>query len=358
VAVSGQGVEVTARESLLTGYFSAEVGGDQPATFGETRVAFEPLRIETVRSFGIGADLPYVGEIRGVVSSAGGAAGGAELFLDLVASVAPESGEVSASSFSVQGPLEIVEEMQVRFAGVRVSARPLYLAALRPLVETDPERLRGVVQAAFLLNGTLEDLRIDEGSVAYQVGDAPASALTELAGVVRMDPELSFDVSANAQPLSLGTIAEVFPGMPFRTARFAGPLRVAGTMQQFSVDAELAGSAGTIAARGVINPGTPLRFDISGDVSAFNADAVLTRSVPVEGPVTGSFAAAGTATAFDFNVDLLQEGTDPGGPGSFVLAGTFRGGTADPALIQVAGDVSLPACPGRHRRVGQRNERS
>ncbi|HEX6069797.1 MAG TPA: hypothetical protein VFZ18_08235, partial [Longimicrobiaceae bacterium] len=352
MAIAGTGVEVTARDSRIAGFFSAEIGGGRPVTFGETRVSLEPLRIETIRSFGIGADLPYTGEIRGIVSSGGGTAGAAQsLNLDVAMTAAPESGDIAPSTLILQGPVELGADGDVRFAGVRVAAQPLYLAALRPLVETDPERLRGVVRGSFFVNGNRQDLRITEGQVEYAVGDAPASALTELTATVQMEPELRFDVSARAQPLALGTIAELFPGMPFRTARFAGPIRVAGTMEEFELDARLAGSAGVIAARGRVNPGTPLRFDISGDVTAFNAEAVLARPVPVEGPVTGTFAASGSAENFAFDVDLVQEGGEGQG-GRFALAGTFRGGGGSPALVQVGGDVAnfnLGALIGRPR---------
>lgn len=352
-AIAGTGVEVTALDSRLTGFFSAEVGGGQPAVFGATRVSLDPVTIETIRSFGIAAELPYTGEIRGVVASQGGTAGAAqELDLDLVAVVAPESGDVARSTLFLQGPVTVGEEMELRFVGLRAAAQPLHLAALRPLTDADPERLRGVVRGSVVLNGTLQDLRISDGVVAYQVGDAPETTLTALEATVQVEPELRFDVAARAQPIALGTIAELFPGMPFRTARFAGPIRIAGTADRFEVDAQLTGSAGSIAATGVVQPGTPLRFDLSGNVTAFNAEAVITRPVPLEGTVTGSFAVNGTAEAFAFNVDLVQQpsGTQEGG--NFALAGTYRAGGGAPALVQVGGDVSnfnLGAVIGRPR---------
>src|SRR5690606_27085616 len=147
-------LEVEVRDSRITGYLSAEIGGDAPAAFGETRLSLEPLRIETVRSFGIGADLPYTGEITGTVSSAGGVAGDtAELQLDLTAAVTPESRETTASTIFVQGPIALTEEMEVRFAGLRVAVQPLYLEALRPLSEEKADRLRGVLRGSVILEG-------------------------------------------------------------------------------------------------------------------------------------------------------------------------------------------------------------
>ena len=351
-AVAGSDLEMEARDSRITGFFAAEVGGDEPARFGATRLSLDPLRIETVRSFGIGAELPYTGEVRGVLSATGAEGADGHIDLDLAATIAPESGAVSPSTIFVQGPLAIGEGMEVRMDGVRASLQPLHLAALRPLMEEPPEQLRGVLRGTALLQGTPTDLRMVDGRLEYEVGSAPASVLTQLTASISTDPEVTFDVSARAEPIALGTVAELFPAMPFRTARFSGPIRIAGTSREFEVDTDLSGSAGRIAARGVITPGTPLSFDLSGEVAAFNAEAVLTRPIPFQGAVTGDFAANGTTEAFGFEVDLLQEGADPIGGGSFRLAGSVRGGGAGPPAVQVAGQVAnfnLGAVIGRPR---------
>src|SRR5690606_9816099 len=178
------------------------------------------------------------------------------------------------------------------------------------------------------------------------------TAVTEIEATIRTEPELSFDLSARAQPLALGTVAELFPGLPFRTARFAGPFRISGTPQRFDIDAQLAGSAGSIAVRGFVEPGSPLRFDLSGNVTAFNAEAVVTRPVPLEGTVTGSFAVNGTSEAFAFDVDLLQQASPTQEGGTFALQGSFRAAGGAPALVEVGGQVSnfnLGAVIGRPR---------
>lgn len=353
LAIGASDLEVEVRDSRITGYLSAEIGGDAPAAFGETRLSLEPLRIETVRSFGIGADLPYTGEITGTVSSAGGVAGDtAELQLDLTAAVTPESRETTASTIFVQGPIALTEEMEVRFAGLRVAVQPLYLEALRPLSEENADRLRGVLRGSVILEGTPRDLQLSQGRLDYEVGEAPVTTLTEISASIRLDPELRFDLSTQAQPIALGTLAALFPGLPFRSARFAGPLRLSGTADEVRIDAQLAGSAGSIMAQGAVWPGDPLRFDVNGEVAAFNAEAVLARSVPMEGPVTGTFQVNGSSQQFAFNVDLAQEGEEAEQEGRFALAGTFRSGTDAPALIDVAGDVSnfnLGAVIGRPR---------
>ena len=351
-ALSGTDLEVEANDSRLHGFFSVEAGGDEPARFGATRIALDPLRVETVRSFGVLTDLPYRGDIRGVLSATGAEGFDQQIDLDLAAFIAPESGEVTASTIFVQGPLALGSAMEPRLDGVRVSMQPLHLAALRPLMEDPPDQLRGILRGTAILQGTPADLRMVDGRLEYAVGDAPTSVLTQVNAAVSTDPRLTFDLSARAEPIALGTVAELLPAMPFRSARFSGPIRVAGTMDEFRVDADMSGAAGRILARGVVNPGTPLRFDVSGEVAAFNAEAVLTRAVPFQGSVTGQFAANGTTEAFGFEVDLLQEGITPGTGGSFQLAGSVQGGGAGPVAVQVAGQVeqfNLGAVIGRPR---------
>src|SRR5690606_34215814 len=78
--------------------------------------------------------------------------------------------------------------------------------------------------------------------------------------------------------------------------------------------------------------GTPLRFDVEGRVETFTASAIMRAELPVEGPVSGTFAARGSAEDFRFDVDLAQTA------GSFALSGRVRlpGGVP---IFEVGGEV-------------------
>lgn len=338
--VAATGMEVAVGDSRITGFVSATVGGEEEAVFGDTYLLLSPLRIETIRSFGLPLDLPYTGEIRGLITSAGGPlASGPELNVDLTTNFAPEAGNVATSTVFLHGPIGIGPQMEFRIEGVSLAFQPVYLAALRPLLDGEIEQLRGMARGNVMVSGTFADLRLADGAVTYQVGDAPVSSLTELAATIRRDPDLSFELTARAQPIALGTIAELFPTLPFRTARFSGPVSVAGSADEMEFELQLAGSPGTVIASGTIQPGTPLRFAVTGEVMAFNPEAVLTRPVPVEGPVSGSFAVNGTTEQFAFDVNLLQQGGSGEEDGSFALAGTFHAQGAAPPLLEAGGQV-------------------
>ena len=156
------------------------------------------------------------------------------------------------------------------------------------------------------VSGTPERLSFAGGDLSYQVGGAPRSRLTGLAGAVTLQPELSYELRAQAQPLALATLTELFPALPFRSATLSGPIFVGGGPGQVRFDADLQGAAGGLRVSGTAQPGPPLRFDVSGRLQAFTPSAVLQGQLPVEGPVSGTFSAQGTAAAFGFSVDLNQ----------------------------------------------------
>ena len=343
-AVSARDLVVTAFDSRVTGRFSALVGGELPASFWDTRLMLDPLRLRTLEQLGLAEDIPYAGEIRGSLAADAGTAGAAvPLRVDLTATFAPEGSDVPVSTVHATGPVRLGEKnVPIRFAGVEVVFQPLHLAALRPIAPPEQhERLRGTLRGAATLTGTPQSLRVEGGDLAYQVGDAPRSRLTGLSLSLETQPEMSFVLEARAAPLALGTLAELFPAFPFRTASFAGPIRIEGTASQFRIDTELSGAAGLIALRGTVSPGEVLRFDLTGRVAALNTQAVMDRPSPVQGPVTGTFAAAGSAEDFHFDVDLLQEGGDAaGGEGRFALEGRFRKPTGGEAQVDVAGNIT------------------
>ncbi|HET7276306.1 MAG TPA: translocation/assembly module TamB domain-containing protein, partial [Longimicrobiaceae bacterium] len=334
IAVGANDLVVTAFDSRVEGNLSALIGGGLPATFGDTELRLDPLRIETIEQLGLVADIPYTGQITGSITSAGGEIEGGALQLDLVASVSAEGSDLPPSSIAIQGPISVgaTNEM-VRFQGVQVALRPLHLAALRPLVEGQDERLTGDITGSFILTGTPDSLQVRQGNLAYEVGDAPPTSLAEVSIDIARNGQISFDLSARADPLNLLTLGEIFPAIPFRQARLSGPLRISGTTESMQVRADLEGPEGGIAFEGEVRPGETLAFDLSGRVSAFRPGEFLAQDVPVDGPVTGTFSVAGTAADFLFNVDLAQE------TGRFALEGRFRQIGGEP-VVEVAGDVS------------------
>lgn len=346
IEVRGSDVLLTALDSRIAGHFSALVGGTAPASFWNTRLSLEPLRFETLDSLGIGSNIPYNGEVRGVIASVGeSTATAGALQVDLTASFAPRDGSAPTSTIVAQGPVALGGGAGFRLDAVRVSIQPLYLAALRPFAPPEQAaRMQGALRGSVLASGTMDQLHLENGDISYAVGEATPTRFTGIELSLAMGQPVTFDLRARAEPLALATLKEIFPALPFQSARFAGPIHLFGTSDEIRLDAQLSGSPGSFTVRGSVRPGTPMSFDLSGRLSALSPDAVLTQSVAVEGPLTGTFNAVGSTADLRFGVDLTQ------GDGRFRLGGRVHTPEGQSPIFEVAGDVTnfnLGALVGR-----------
>ncbi|MBA3969470.1 MAG: translocation/assembly module TamB domain-containing protein, partial [Gemmatimonadetes bacterium] len=291
-----------------------------------------PLNLADLERLGLVDEVPFTGPVRGTLASAPGDA----FRLDLVGTVTPREGG-PASTIAADGLLALADGTgadRIQLRGLRVSGQPLNLATLASLFPEQRERLQGTVTGGATLFGSPRNLRIEDGDLTYVVGDAPPTRLTNATGRVAMDPELRFDLRARAEPLALGTLAELFPALPVRDARVTGPIALSGTAQAVRFDVKLAGDIGGFAARGRVALGDVPRFDVEGTLRGFRPDRLLAGGVPMDGPLSGRFAVDGTTQDLRFDVDL----TEPTA-GRFALEGRVRQGPGAP-LFEVAGTVT------------------
>lgn len=332
------GLEVDALDATLRGRLGVAVGGGAAPVFTDTDLEVRSLRLSALETLGFVEDLPVVGLVQGRLTTEGPVTAGMEgaLGVDLTARITP-AGEPEAepSVIGAAGGIALGAAGEgPRFVGLRVQLQPLYLSTLRPFAPEQADRLRGVARGAVTLTGTTSDLRLSDGSVTYAVGDAPPTTLAGLEGTLALDP-LVFDLRARAQPLTLATLTELFPGLPFRTATLSGPVEVRGDADRISFSTDLEGTAGALAVRGSIDLGEVPFFDVTGDLTTLTPAALLRADMPVEGSVTGTFAARGSMDDLRFDVDLQQTA------GRFALTGRLLADPAGgPPTFQVSGDVS------------------
>ncbi|HEX6041920.1 translocation/assembly module TamB [Longimicrobium sp.] len=329
---------VSILDSRAAGRLTVLTGPDTEPVFSDTRISLDPLVLTNLEELGYVDPLPLVGTVRGEIASLDvlEAGEGGPLRIDLAASLLPRNQSGGAPSvIAASGLVRWTPdaESMARFSGLRVEARPLRLEHLAAIQEQPNELLRGTLTGAATLSGTPADLRIEDGDLTYAVGDAPETVLRGLSGRWVNGTTPRWEISARAQPLALATLTELFPALPFRTATLSGPIRASGVGDNVTFDADLQGASGGIAMEGSVVLGEPLRFDVNGRLSAFRASGVLTSSVPLEGPLSGTFSARGAADDFRFAVDMTQGG------GSFNLAGNVRRAGTDPFQFDVAGRV-------------------
>jgi hypothetical protein len=332
VAFGFTGMDFEALGSRVLGALSVAVGGEVPVSLLDADLELAPLRLAALEELGLVDALPIVGEISGRVTTTAAAAGLADVDLRMTLvpradPAVPPSLVFATGSIAVGGAFE-----EVRLDGLALSVQPLYLAMFRPLLADPPDFLRGTIQGSLELAGTISDLTIADGALAYQVGGAAPTRLVDLSGRIRTEPSLSYEVSAVAQPLTLTTLTELFPAMPFRAATVSGPIRIVGDRAAVRASADLTGPAGGIEFTGSLALAEPARFEVSGTMSAFAAGMLLRPELPIEGPLSGRFAAQGTTDHFEFDVDLTQLA------GRFILTGSVTP-AVDPPRFQATGEV-------------------
>ncbi|HEU0052059.1 MAG TPA: hypothetical protein VFQ39_02735, partial [Longimicrobium sp.] len=327
-------------DSRAAGRLTALTRPGRETVFTDTRVTLSPLRLTDLEAMGFVEKMPFEGDVSGTIASTDqvGTETGGPLQLDLSARVVPRGTNGPPSSLALRGGVTYVpgSDAGLRFAGLRVVAEPLDLGTLRPLFANGaPAALRGEVRGAATLSGSLQDLRVEGGELAYIVGDAPPTRLGGLTGEVHLGGAAPrWSLRANAEPLALATLTELFPALPFRSATLSGPIQLSGNGSNVDFNVELSGSAGGLTLRGAVAMGEVPSFDVSGRLSAFNVGGIVT-STPdaANGPLSGTLAARGTMKDFRFDVDLTQAG------GRFVLGGRVRRPGDDPPQFDVAGRV-------------------
>jgi hypothetical protein len=329
-------LDLAAFGSRASGTLQVGVGGDQPLAFGPTNLALAPFDLRTLEQLALVDELPVLGTIRGTLTTteftpetqAG------RLQVNLAASLVPRDQPNAEPSMVVAvGPLAFGgPDEPVIFDGLRVQLQPLRLATLASLMPEQRELLRGEARGVVELFGSTRDLRFSGGELVYRVGGAEPTRLANLSGQFAMDP-LAYEISARAEPLALATLRELFPALPFETATLSGPIRVTGGSEGMNFSMNLTGATGGIQMAGSAQFTDPVRFDVEGQLAAFTAARMLRADIPLDGPVTGTFAARGTTQDIRFDVDLTQA------LGRFALGGRVQT-TVEPALFDVAGEVS------------------
>jgi hypothetical protein len=334
--IASRDLDVVVLDSRVTGRVTVLAGGDQPIVFRDTDLLLDPLDLRVAEAFGLGEQVPYRGEVRGRVATVGPIEDFAgTLNLDLVATVTPRDlPGVPASTITAQGALGLEEAMGVRLQQVRVGLQPAHLAALRPLLPEQEEWLRGVLRGSVVLSGTPADLRISDGDLVYEVGDAPPTRLAGLTGFVVQEPELRYELTAVVQPLALAAVAEFVPAFPFQETLLSGPLEIAGSAETLRFSANLRGDVGGFVAQGTLRLDDPLGFRVSGRLEGLQPARLLRQEVPLAGPVSGPFLVEGTAQDFRFDVDFVQA------LGRFTLAGRVQLPPDVSPLLEAEGRVA------------------
>lgn len=326
-------LDVDAMGSRIVGRLGVAVGGEIGPSLLSAEVDLAPLRLAALEELGMVRELPVTGVVEGRLTTAGVDEGFASV--DLTATLVPrDEPEAAPSVVQADGAVALAGAAEeLTLDGMTLGFVPLRPATFAALMPERREMLRGIIDGSIVLGGTLREVHFADGILEYEVGNAAPTRLSGITGRATLSPELSYEINAVAQPLSLATVNELFPAAPFRSATVTGPVAIVGGPESITVDGDLTGPAGGIDFQAAIRLGDPLGFDVAGTVSALETGMLLRPELDVEGPLRGTFAASGTTESLTFDVDLEHR------DGRFDLSGSAVP-TADPPIVNVQGDVA------------------
>ena len=247
-------MDVRSTQSHLVGDMTFAVGGPVLAV-KDVRLSAQPVDFDLLRTLN-GKDFPvdWRGQLYGSVRARGGPLTrfyvdeGEALFRD-----AHVPGAVSR--VGGRGALDILRPAFTSFAGFDVNAASVDLRSIQYLFPNFP-RLGGTISGKATLDSSWLDVRFSNADVVHRNGPGDPSRLTGNGRVTWGEQFLTYDVDAQAQPLSLTMLARSYPTVPLQGV-MSGPIRARGTIADLQLTASLQGPAGALTFDGKIDAYPP-----------------------------------------------------------------------------------------------------
>ena len=215
----------------------------------------------------------------------------------------------AVSRLSGRGELDILDPELTAFHGFNVAVESLDLRSIQYLYPSFP-RLGGTIAGFATLDSSWLDVRFSNADVTHRDGPGDPTRMTGSGRVTYGEKFLTYDVTLNAQPLSLTMLSRSYPlGLQ---GVMSGPVTAKGTTEDLQLTMQLEGPAG--------------RFSYSGKV---DADPL-------------SVAARGTGRVEGLHLtQLVAQSSAPAGwfTGNYQL--DVRGDTNDLATLQGNASVQL-----------------
>ena len=238
-------------DSRLRGRMTWGVGGPV-VTLTNVEMRAEPLDFALLRQFnGVPFPFPWRGQFTGTLAAKGGPLHRFDVddirftFRD-----ANVPGAVSTGSGS--GQVDILYPAFTKFRGFAMEITRGDLRTPRFLNAEFP-RVNGLVRGIALLDSLWYDVRVRGLDAWHDDGTgAPQSHVTG-GGRITLEPTYVFyDMTLDAQPLSLTMLGNSYAKMPLR-GTMTGPITVRGTIADLAVTGQLTGPAGSFTGSGVMD---------------------------------------------------------------------------------------------------------
>lgn len=153
-----------------------------------------------------------------------------------------------------RGGLDILDPAYTKFLNFQVNASSVDLRSIEYLYPNFP-RLGGTISGLATLDSSWLDVRFANADITHRDGPGEPSHFTG-SGRITDGDYLTYDVVAQAAPVSLGMIARSYPKLPL-TGLFSGPVTLSGTVKDLQITTSLQGTAGSLTFDGRVDIDPP-----------------------------------------------------------------------------------------------------
>ena len=240
-------MDVHTTKSRLLGSMTFEIGGPVLSVH-DVKVKADPVNFDLLRTLN-GKPFPadWQGNLTGTVTARGGPLN--HFYVD-ASNITFRDAHVptAVSHLQGKGELDILFPAFTAFHNFFVTTDKFDLRTLTAIYPAFP-RIKGILSGSAVLDSSWLDVRVSNANLTHTDGPAEPTHATGSGRITYGVQFMAYDLTLQASPLSLTTLAESYPKLPLRGV-FSGPLHVRGIAPDLDVSADLAGPAGHLTYNG------------------------------------------------------------------------------------------------------------
>ncbi len=285
-------MDVRSTKSRLRGSMTFEIGGPVLSVH-DVKLEADPVDFDLLRTLN-GKPFPadWQGKLTGTVTARGGPL---THFKVDASNLVFRDAHVRDAVSHVQGhgELDILFPAFTAFHDFSVNTDRLDIRTLAAIYPSFP-RMKGIVTGTAVLDSSWLDVRVSNANLTHTDGPFEPSHATGGGRITYGIPFMTYDLTLQASPLSLTTLAQSYPKLPLR-GTLSGPMRVRGTADNLDVTADLVGGPGHVVYTGKVDADSAGGYGArgSGSFDALNAAILFGQATPP------------TRLAGSYDVDLL-----------------------------------------------------
>ena len=272
-------MDVRTTKSRLRGSMTFETGGPVLAVH-DVKLTADPVDFDLLRTLN-GKPFPadWQGTLTGTVTARGGPL--THFYVDASDFTFRDAHVPGAvSRIQGKGELDILYPAFTAFHNFFATTDRFDLRTLTAIYPAFP-RVTGIVSGSAVLDSSWLDVRVSNANLTHTDGPAEPTQATGGGRITYGEKFMAYDLTLQAEPLSLTTLARSYPKLPLRGS-FSGPITVRGIAPDLDVQADLTGPAGHITYAGKVDSDSLGGYGVrgTGSFDALDALALTGRATP------------------------------------------------------------------------------